>query len=69
MASPPIEDREYAATIPLKLNDIHDEIMYAVESSELKVQRSYPDGGAAWMSAGKSRSRAGIRELKNGRAA
>lgn len=45
MASPPIEDREYAATIPLKLNDIHDEVMYAVESLELKVQKSCPDSG------------------------
>lgn len=50
MASPPIEDREYAATIPLKLNDIHDEIMYAVESSELKVQKSCPDGGEVQIS-------------------
>lgn len=45
MASPLIEDRDCAARIPLKLNDIHDHVLYAMESSKLKDQKSCLDGG------------------------
>ena len=53
MASPPIGDREYAARIPLKFNDIHDQVFYTMESSKLKVQKSCRDGGGEGNIAGK----------------
>lgn len=58
--------------IPLKFNDIHDQILYGMESSKLKVQKkSCLDGGVERRSRGNPdlKEAAGSRELKTGRAA